>query len=327
MSMENVPVIDINALSAPRTLEALDLACRDWGFFQVVNHGIDDQVLAHLKQKMHEFFVLPKATKRSIGRTAENPWGYFDQELTKNTLDWKEVFDYGPTELRDDGSQPVIVPQWPRFVPGFKPAVIDYYRSCETLAFRLLAAISTNLQTPEEELAACFHPRHTSFVRLNYYPVCPKPSSPEEAAAPDDGYLGVNHHTDAGALTLLLQADEPGLEVLQGGNWHLVEPRENALVINIGDIVQVWSNDRYQAALHRVTANANDARYSAPFFLNPAFEANYAPLPSTVDSDHPPRYRAINWGEFRQRRSAGDYADHGEEVQINHYVANRGRSR
>lgn len=318
--MENVPVISIRSLDDPRTLAALDGACRDWGFFQVVDHGIDSRVIANLMHKTHEFFMMPKTTKRSISRTAENPWGYFDQELTKNTLDWKEVFDYGPAELPDDGRDPVIFPQWPRFVPGFKAAVLEYYRHCEKLGFGLLDAIARNLGMPDQSLRGLFEPRHTSFVRLNYYPVCPTPANPADATAPTQGFLGVNHHTDAGALTMLLQMDEPGLEVFNDGVWHLVERRDDALVINIGDIVQVWSNDRYRAALHRVSANSQKARYSAPFFLNPAYNANYAPLPTTVDAAHPARYRPINWGEFRNLRAAGDYADQGEEVQISHYA-------
>jgi isopenicillin N synthase-like dioxygenase len=319
MSIDSVPVISIEALEDPKTLEALDRACREWGFFQVVDHGVSDEVIANLKRRMHEFFVMPKTTKRSISRTAGNPWGYFDQELTKNTLDWKEVYDYGPAEFTADDTDPVIVPQWPRFVPGFKPAVLDYYRNCEALGFRILGAIAVNLGMPAAALEHAFRPRHTSFVRLNYYPVCPTPASPEADTAPEDGFLGVNHHTDAGALTMLLQADEPGLEVFHDGAWHLVEPRDDALVINIGDIVQVWSNDRYRAALHRVTANASSPRFSAPFFLNPAYNADYAPLPTTVDAQCPARYRSINWGEFRRLRTAGDYADFGEEIQISHY--------
>ena len=81
----------------------------------------------------------------------------------------------------------------------------------------------------------------------------------------------------------------------------------------------MWSNDRYQAALHRVRASASNERYSAPFFFNPAYKTNYAPLPTTIDHSHPARYRSINWGEFRAARAAGDYSDLGEEVQISHY--------
>jgi isopenicillin N synthase-like dioxygenase len=107
--------------------------------------------------------------------------------------------------------------------------------------------------------------------------------------------------------------------VFHADQWRLVEPREDALVVNIGDIVQVWSNDRYQAALHRGLVSAEAERFSAPFFFNPAYSAVYAPLPSTVDARQPARYRPIQWGEFRARRAAGDYADHGQYVQISHY--------
>jgi isopenicillin N synthase-like dioxygenase len=129
----------------------------------------------------------------------------------------------------------------------------------------------------------------------------------------------VNHHTDAGAITLLLQDDQPGLEVLKNEVWCLVEPRRDALVVNIGDIAQVWSNDRYRAALHRGLASADAERFSVAFFSNPTYSADYEPLPSTIDAWNPPRYRPINWGEFRAHRAAGDYADHGEYHQISHY--------
>lgn len=318
--MNDIPVIDIAKLDEPDTLRALDNACRDWGFFQVVNHGIDPGILQTLRDRSLAFFALPRETKQTIVRTADNPWGYFDEELTKNTPDWKQIFDYGPPEAADEPGKPALVPQWPDFVPGFQAAVLAYYQACEAVALDLLGAIARNLGAEPDDLRQAFQPQHTSFVRLNYYPVCPNPSSPETVRPPEDGYLGVNHHTDAGALTVLHQADEPGLEVFRDGVWHLVALRPEALVVNIGDIVQVWSNDTYVAALHRVRANASKVRSSAPFFLNPAYDADYAPLPGMVDAAHPPRYRQINWGEFRAQRAAGDYADQGEEVQISDYA-------
>lgn len=313
MYAEEIPVIDIERLDARGTLEALDRACREWGFFQVVSHGIPRTITDALERQMHAFFHQPLVAKRAISRTAANPWGFFDRELTKNTRDWKEIYDYGPP------SGDTIVPQWPRALPCFEPAVRAFHGACERLAFRLLEAISTNLGMPAAHLSAGFLPEHTSFLRLNFYPVCAEPAHPDGVCTPKSGHLGVNHHTDAGALTLLLQDAQPGLEVYRDGAWHLVVPRRDALVVNIGDIVQVWSNDRYAAALHRVLANAGAERFSAPFFFNPSYATDYAPLPSTVDAAHPARYRPINWGEFRARRAAGDYADCGEEVQISHY--------
>jgi isopenicillin N synthase-like dioxygenase len=84
-------------------------------------------------------------------------------------------------------------------------------------------------------------------------------------------------------------------------------------------MIQVWSNDRYRAALHRVVTSTDRDRFTAPFFFNPSYSTMYEPLPTTVDADHPPRYRPINWREFRSLRAAGDYADYGDEIQIAHY--------
>lgn len=313
MSTETLPVIDIRDLHGEITRRSIDSACRDWGFFQIVGHGIDDRAITTLRQAMRAFFALPVAAKHAIVRTAENPWGFYDRELTKNTRDWKEIYDYGPP---DGGA---LVPQVPRELPAFERIVAHFYAQCDALALRLVDVIASNLGMPPGALAPCFRPNHTSFLRLNYYPRCPAPARPTDLSPAQGGHLGVNHHTDAGALTLLLQDDQPGLEVYHGDSWHPVEPRRDALVVNIGDIVQVWSNDRYTAALHRGLVSADAARFSAPFFFNPAYSTRYEPLPSTTDARHPPRYRSIQWGEYRARRAAGDYATQGEYHHISHY--------
>ena len=313
MSAQTLPVIDISNLDRAATRRAIDAACRDWGFFQVVGHGIDERTTTALLGQMRAFFALPLSAKHAIMRTAENPWGFYDRELTKRTRDWKQIFDYGPP----DGA--ALVPQWPRELPLFERAVARFYAECDAVALELVDVIAGNLGMQPGALTACFRPQHTSFLRLNYYPPCPAPVRPTDLSTAGEGYLGVNHHTDSGALTLLLQDDQPGLEVFHDDDWRLVEPRRDALVVNIGDIVQVWSNTRYKAALHRGLASANAERFSAPFFFNPAYSTEYAPLPSTVDAQHPPRYRPIHWGRFRAERAAGDYADHGEYHSISHY--------
>jgi len=307
MNNETIPVIDINRLSARTTLSELDSACRNWGFFQVINHGIPGDVIDHTFTAAREFFHQPTDAKRSILRTKDNPFGFYDRELTKNVRDLKQIYDFGPS----DGRQ--IRPQWPAGMPSFRNAIHGHYRHCERLAFRLLAAISTNLGMSPGYLSRGFGSRHTSFLRLNYYPV---PLTPPSAAG---GHLGVGQHTDAGALTLLIQDDQPGLEVFRNNHWHTVEPRRDAVVVNIGDIAQVWSNDRYFAALHRVIASVEQERFSIPFFLSPEYRANYAPVPALLADGRPARYREINWGDFRRRRADGDYADYGKEVQIDQY--------
>jgi isopenicillin N synthase-like dioxygenase len=314
MNTMHVPVLDVSRLDDPGTLRALDKACREWGFVQVTAHGINAHLLGDLLAATRRFFALPAAEKRRISRSADNPWGFFDHELTKNTRDWKEIFDFGPP---DGAAQR---PQWPVGIPGFEATVRAYYDACTALAARLVDAIGVNLGMPAGHLREGFGKRQTSFVRLNCYPPCPVPARPDGVHTPDQGWLGVNHHTDSGALTVLLQDDQPGLEVFRDGRWHLIEPLAGAFVVNIGDMVQVWSNDRYPAALHRVLTNTHRPRYSAPFFYCPDYATDYAPLPGAVDTAHPPRYRTINWGEFRARRAAGDYADLGAEVQVTDYA-------
>ncbi|MEO5493329.1 MAG: 2OG-Fe(II) oxygenase family protein [Sphingomonas sp.] len=133
------------------------------------------------------------------------------------------------------------------------------------------------------------------------------------------GDLGVHHHTDAGAVTVLLQDGVSGLQVYRDGAWYGVSPIDGAFVINIGDMVQVWSNDLYRAPLHRVRAMDAADRYSIPYFYNPAYHAEVAPLASAQDRSGAAHYSAIAWGAYRRRRADGDFADYGAEVQISDY--------
>jgi len=318
---DHVPVIDVSRLDTDDVaLGRIHEACRDWGFFQIVGHGIANDLIEATHRSMRDFFALPLVEKHAIERTADNSWGFYDRELTKNTRDWKEVFDVGPDET--DGPLAGMKAQWPAGLPGFRGTIEAFAHACEGIGFRMLDAIARCLGAPPATLRAAFAPRHSSFLRLNYYPRCAEPAAPDSpTGAP--GHFGINHHTDSGALTVLLQDRRPGLQVFRRNRWTLVEPNPDALVVNIGDIVQVWSNDRYPAALHRVLASDRAERYSAPYFFNPAPTAVYAPLPGLFDATRPARYRPIVWGEFRANRTAGDYADYGEEIQISHYrIAN-----
>lgn len=302
------PVISRSRLQDPEVLQQLDLACREWGVFYVADHGLNTATTERLFTEARRFFSRDAHEKKQVERTRDNPWGYFDAELTKNTRDWKEIFDFGP-HIGD------WVPQWPRGLTGFRQAYETHYQWCERLSFDLLEAIAHNLGVGGGLLNYAFEPDNSSFMRLNYYPRCPQPAAPEAVTAPDQGHLGVNHHTDSGALTLLMTDSVPGLQVYIRGAWQEVPPLEGALIINLGDVLQVWSNDRYTAPLHRVCCQSNTERMSIPFFFNPSDSCNYAPLGDPAQA----RYRSINWGEFRNQRVDGDYADLGDEVQISHF--------
>ena len=308
--MIGVPVIDIASLDA-RTLARIDAACVEWGFFHVTGHGVSAVIRDKTLSMMRQFFALPRARKIAVERTASNSWGFYDRELTKNVPDWKEIFDVGPTGTA--GPMATSRPQWPTQPAAFRPAITTFAREAERVAYRVLTAISINLDQDSDSMRTYFGDAHTSFLRLNHYPVCDDPAPPDSPTLPERGHLAIGRHTDAGAVTVLLQDGRPGLQVLHEGAWSDVTPPPDTLTINIGDVVQVWSNDRYPAPLHRVTAHASEERFSAPFFFNPSYDTDFAPLVG------PPRYRSINWGEYRAARSAGDYADIGEEIQISHF--------
>jgi isopenicillin N synthase-like dioxygenase len=310
---QTVPVIDLDA-PPQEVRDRLARACAAWGFFHLVGHGLAPGLLAAVMDEARGLFAAPAADKRALSRTRANPWGYYDRELTKNRRDKKEIFDIGPDvaglRAADDafsGATP-----FPPWRAGFEPTARTYAAACEALCFRLLRTISEGLGAAPEALAPAFEGVHTSFLRLNHYPA----QDPMGDEAADEPGLGIHHHTDAGAITVLLTDGVPGLQVLKDGTWRPVDPVPGGLIINVGDMVQVWSNDAYQAPLHQVLAMEQGERFSLAYFFNPAYSAVIRPLPQTPQ---PSRYRDLPWGEFRRRRADGDFADYGAEVQISDY--------
>jgi isopenicillin N synthase-like dioxygenase len=309
-----IPFIHFNNLASASELKLLDSACREWGFFYLKDHGIEFSLLQDLESEMRQFFQLSPGEKKNIERTRKNPWGYYDKELTKQTRDWKELLDIGLGK----SAGPFINhrTQWSAHNNSFKPVAETAYRCFEEVAFALLDACASNLGVPEQELRKAFTPEHTSYLRLNHYPPCAKPALPDDLSLPESGNLGINFHSDAGVMTVLYISDQPGLEVFKNSKWSPVNHVPDCLVINLGDMMQVWSNDRYPAPIHRVVVNADAERFSAPFFFNPSYQADIAPL---VDTSENPGYQSINWGNYRFRRAEGDYDSYGEEVQIDQY--------
>lgn len=317
-----VPVIDVGALvadpSATAAREAVGdiaLACRQWGFFQIVNHGVPLELVDFTWQATERFFSQPASVKHAVMRSRDNPWGYYNNELTKNQRDKKEVFDF-----TTDGRDPIYHREnrWPSIDGSFQAILCHYRDAVTSLAGVLLEAFCVGLGLPPDFLQPQFGAAHTGFVRLNYYPVS-DPLAALRAADLPLADLGVHHHTDAGALTVLLQDDVGGLQVFRDGFWHDIEPVPGAFVINTGDMMQVWSNDLYQAAIHRVLAMEHTDRYSIPFFYNPAAHAVVDPLPAASGAGGPARYRPVRWSDFRSKRTDGDYSDYGPEVQIAQY--------
>ena len=321
-----IPVIDVSPLAGrspdrTATVDAIAAAARDWGFFQVTGHGLSDALIDRVWAQTRTFFDLPVDVKRTLARTRENPRGYYDRELTKNRRDLKEVFDFAVLrhpklgEAHPDNRAAVDgINRWPETLPHFRATMFKYLAACERLGLRLLGALCLGLGVDEDTLTPHFSPVHTGFTRLNYYPL-DDPLEPAAAATVTPlGDMALHHHSDAGALTILLQDDVGGLQVGTDDGWMDVTPLSGALVVNVADMMQIWSNDRYRAALHRVRPITDRPRYSIPFFFNPAYETDVAPLVATASE--PPKYRTLNWGAFRRARTDGDFADYGHEIQI-----------
>ncbi|KAJ7967410.1 2-oxoglutarate and Fe(II)-dependent oxygenase superfamily protein [Quillaja saponaria] len=179
------------------------------------------------------------------------------------------------------------------------------------LAFKLMELIALSLDLPAKRFVE-FLEDHASFIRLNHYPPCPSP----------DLALGVGRHKDAGALTILAQDDVGGLEVKRksDGEWVLVKPTPDSYIINVGDIIQVWSNDAYESVEHRVKLNSEKERFSIPFFLNPSHYTMVKPLEELTDEQNPAKYKAYNWGKFFTTRKRSNLMKlNVENVQIYHF--------
>jgi isopenicillin N synthase-like dioxygenase len=330
---EAVPIVNFSRLvnGEPDSAASATIhkACCDSGFFYLSDFGITADQISCVAEAMQWFFSSGGEIKQTVARTEENSRGYYNNELTKNIRDMKEVFDVGfkpyaelPDHHENNRSQDGWN-QWPD-VEGskhFKSVLDDYYDKCAYVAFRLLEVLTHNLGAAAATWKSDFHPLHSSFVRLNYYPMEDPLSAQMKTAkkSVETGHMGVHHHTDAGALTLLLQDEVGGLEVFHQSTWKPVPPVPGTLVVNIGDIVKVWSNDMYHAALHRVIASSDQDRYSLPFFYNPVYAANYEPLREIRGKRTEPHYSSINWGHFRHHRQHGDYGDYGDEIQISDF--------
>ncbi|XP_052191755.1 protein DMR6-LIKE OXYGENASE 2-like isoform X1 [Diospyros lotus] len=322
-----IPLIDLNSSSyaAMGDLVAeIGAACKNWGFFQVINHGVPPETRRKLEEAARRFFAQPPEEKRKVKRDEVNPQGYYDTEQTKNVRDWKEVLDLtvkNPTILPAsldpaDGELLQLVNRWPENLPELRPLVTreafeEYAGELEKLSHKLLRLISLSLGLQENRLSGFFND-HTSFIRLNHYPPCPIPHLA----------LGVGSHKDSSALTVLAQDEVGGLEVKRkaDGEWVRVRPTPEAFIINVGSITQVWSNDEYKSVEHRVIVNSEKERFSIPFFFNPDHSVMVEPLKELVTEQSPAKYRPYNWGKFHANRKLSNFKNLGvDNIQIDDF--------
>lgn len=308
--MELVPTVDV-ADPSSTSLAALDAACQDHGFFLLVGHGLDaliDDTWAWTRR----FFDADRSVRTAVTRSRENPLGYYDRELTKRLRDHKEVFDFIEPSLPALDAHN----RWPDALPGFREAMTRHFDAFSDLAVRTLSLIhdALGLATDERGSSAC--DRHTSTVRLNHYTVGDPVPADERAGLPDLGPTALGYHTDPGVLTLLLQDATGGLQAeAANGTWIDVPPTPGTVVVNLGDCMQAWSNDRYRAAVHRVLPMTETRRFSIPYFSNPNRDAIIEPIPALCADGA--RYRPFPWRDFMAARAYDNFTDLGaDDTQV-----------
>ena len=286
MSKNKVPVIDLKEGGLSHSqLKLLDLACRDHGFFLLENHGMQESI-DRMWNASEWFFRLPRNEKLRILRTESKPLGYYDRELTKRKRDLKEVFDFmDPRSNKDDYNQ------WP-LDDSFKHAMDIFFKDASSVARKTLELVFKSLVHGKLDLPSGNSDMST--VRLNYYPIGDPLKDYGIHEAVELGEMALNHHTDPGILTLLLQDMTGGLQAFshQDG-WIDIAPKKDTIVVNLGDAMQVWTNDQYLAAMHRVSKRTNESRYSTPYFYNPSRDEVLKPIKGISDeSDH---YMSFIW--------------------------------
>ncbi len=291
-----LPLID---LAAPDLPAALGAACRDAGFFLLVNHGIPDPARDAILAAARAVFALPEAAKQavSIRHSPHNRgWvGLAEEQLDPTApADRKEAFNIGLDLAPDDPEVLASAPfrgvnLWPD-LPGFRAACLAWFDACWALGRRLHRGLAADLGLDEAFFDSRLD-RPLATLRLLRYP----------GGGAD---FGAGTHTDYGNLTLLLTDGEPGLEIRhRDGRW--IEPPAipGALVCNIGDCLMRWSNGTYASTPHRVRAPARE-RHSVAFFLDPNPEAVVAALPGTGPARWPP----ITAAEHLRARLDASYA-------------------
>lgn len=283
------PVVDIGPLLGPDGLagadavvEAIDEACRATGFFVVVGHGLDDR-MARVFAAAHQLFALPTDAKTAMAMRQR--CGYVDDGA-------KELYD---VELVADGS--IDRNRWPA-VDGFRTAVERYEHAALGVATAVLRALAVALDIGPPFFADRMRAPEC-YLRMLRYPARSGSAAPTPTRT----------HTDYGAITLLATDGVSGLQVhpLDGGWVDVVAP-PGSLVVNLGDMLARWTNDRYRSTPHRVVTSADADRYSVPFFVNPDADTVVECIDSCVDDDHPCAYPPVTATQFLQGRIDGTIA-------------------
>ncbi|PON77163.1 Oxoglutarate/iron-dependent dioxygenase [Parasponia andersonii] len=294
------PPIDLSKLDGPDCKEAAEeivRAAETLGFFQVVNHGVPVELLESLKNAAFCFFE-QAPEKKAVFLKGASPCPYVKYGTSfapekEIAFEWKDYISMVYTNDAD------ALSYWPQHC---KEVALEYLKTSINMVKRILEVLIARLGVPVEDSVALIDALvDLKMVNMNFYPACPNPELT----------VGVGRHSDMGTLTVLLQDGIGGLYVkveedvdddnnIAGskGQWMEIPPISGALVINIGDTLQILSNGRYKSAEHRVRTTSTQSRVSVPIFTISKPKQMIGPLPQVVEKDGLPRYREVVFEDY-----------------------------
>lgn len=317
----DVAVIDLSyarmggAEARRRTARAIDGACSTLGFLAITGHGVEQALIDDVVESARRFFHLERDEKDRVAPPGPHDFrGYLGRDTTSLAA---TLGDETPPDLCESFNisgfdDPVVRARatvegyeaifrenlWPERPPELRGAFEAYYAALEELCRSLLPLVALALDLPEDWFGDKFAD-HTSLLLANWYP----PVSGELPA----GQLRRGAHTDYGAFTVIAVEQIPGLQISVEGVWHDVPLIPGAFVVNLGDLMARWTNDRWVSTLHRVVVpdgpDAARDRVSVPFFFQPAFGALIETIPTTVTADRPQHYEPVVAGEWITAKS------------------------
>ncbi|TKY56295.1 2-oxoglutarate/Fe(II)-dependent dioxygenase [Spatholobus suberectus] len=287
---ENIPTIDFSQLTSSnpsersKAIQQLGDACRDWGFFMLINHGVSETLRDKVLRASQSFFDLTEKEKRECaGGKLFDPirYGTSFNVMVDKKLFWRDYLKCHVHPHFNAPSKP----------PGFSETLEEYIKKGSELVEQLLKGISLSLGLEEN----CIHKRMnvdlgSQLLVINCYPPCPNPEL----------VMGLPAHTDHGLLTLLMQNELGGLQIQHNGKWFPVHALPNSFLINTGDHMEILTNGKYKSVVHRAVVNTKATRISVGTAHGPQLDTIVGPAQELVGDDNPATFRAIKYRDYMQ---------------------------
>nr|QEP99657.1 flavonoid synthase I [Plagiochasma appendiculatum] len=292
---KEIPVISLKGIESEseraRIVAEVGYACAEWGIFQIVDHGVPAELMKSMMENTLGFFKLPLDEKVKYATMPGGfPVGYASgsHRADDDILDWRELMVHRclPKAVREND-----ISIWPEKPETYRKTLVEYSDTMGDLVTSLLGLISESLGLPTSYIKnAVGGDDAEQKILFNYYPQCPQP----------DMTLGLRSHTDYGTITVLQQDDVGGLQAYKEDRdkWVTVEPIPGALVINLGDQIQILSNAKYCSVEHQAVVNSNQTRLSLVTFANPSSTSQMGPAPELLSEENPAKYRSYTMKEY-----------------------------